>query len=121
MFLRRFASVSSFQLAYVQTWRHPPAKVHFSLHRSANSEFTEEQHFQSESELCCACYSFPNNVTMGKYQGRVWWYFFEYSPRFGKHMAQELPEAEGVVLYLIYFLAQIRPTECLKKTQTTNH
>lgn len=48
---------------------------------------------------------------MKKYQGRAqWWrrwYFSEYSYRLGKYMVWGLPKAEGVVLDLIHFLAQM--------------
>lgn len=59
---------------------------------------------------------------MGKYQGRAQWWLRYFSLNalsdLENNMAQELPEAEGMFLYLIHFLAQICPTEC-KQNKTT--
>lgn len=62
---------------------------------------------------------------MKKYQGRAqWWrrwYFSEYPYRLGKYMVWGLPKAEGVVLDLIHFLAQMNigknPTHTNKNPQ----
>lgn len=59
---------------------------------------------------------------MGKYQGRAQWWLRYFSlnalPDLENNVAQELPEAEGMFLHLIHFLAQICPTEC-KQNKTT--
>lgn len=55
-------------------------------------------------------------------RSRAWWgwYFHEYSYRLGKYVVQEASKAEGVVLDLIHFLAQIIVEETQSK-QTKTH